>query len=175
MKLKLIKTSGGPLSEMRADDAPCERIAKLAGRLRTIFPLTKVRSGDRGLTVFADGATGFPVTLELIDDAIAVSFGPGMIEFDCIETAFKHVILACSEATRLTVVPSGNRAKRWHLDGCEADGGWRCIFAGGFALFGFGVLGRTDETVVLRNRRSLPLMTSLSYGLPLGETTGPAA
>jgi hypothetical protein len=175
MKLKLVENTGASMTDKLASDAPRTPIEKLADRLRIIFPLTEVRTGSRGLTVMADGTTGFPVTLELMDDTVAVSFGPGMIEFDCVEAAFKHAILACSSETRLTVVRRGNRAKSWHLEALEPDGTWQGVFAGGSTLFGGETAGPNDEVVVMRNGRSIPVMTALSYGLPTARTAGPAA
>jgi len=175
MNLKLIKNTEEIVGEVVGDDCPRARIEELARRLRTIFPLTKVRAGDRGLTVLADEADGFTVTLEFIDEAFAVSFGPGLIEFDDFEAAFKHVVLACSEEAQLTVVKRGNQARRWHLDVRRSDGDWQRALSGGYNLFGNLGFGRKDETVTLRNGRTLPLTSAHAYGMKTKRSSDPAA
>ena len=150
---------------------PSSRIMDLSAQLQAIFPLAEVRVGDRGLTVCEQGGGGYSVTIELVDDSAVVCFGPGLVEFDDLELAFKYAVLACSKEARLHVLKNGTKVRKWRLELQKRCGTWHRVFAGGFSLIGGRKTGHPDEEVVLRNRRSFPAPSSPAYDL----LPGPAA
>jgi len=137
----------------------------LAAKLKTVFPTADIRVGNRGLTVCRQNRTGYPVSVELLDDGLIVAFGPGLMEFDDVRAALSYVVMACSGDARLRVVRNGAKTKRWKLEIIDRHGNWRRAFAGGFSLHGGSRTVHRDEEVILQNRRQLPSRAAPAYEL----------
>jgi hypothetical protein len=146
----------GDSESRRAGRALPSPLVDLAANLKTVFPTADIRVGNRGLTVCSADRSGYPVSVELLDDGLIVAFGPGLMEFDDIRAALSYVIMACSGDARLRVVRNGAKTKRWKLEFLDRHGNWRRAFAGGFSLQGGSRTLHRDEEVILRNRRQLP-------------------
>ena len=140
------------LVESATETAHPRIVEKVARAVAAAYPDARVQSGGRGVTVFGEGKSGFPVSVEDVGDGRLLYVGSGMIEFDDDDNLIEYVLQACSPDCRLHVARVGKTVREWKL--VVGDARPERVLLSGGSVSVFSVFYRVKRSVYVNDGRA---------------------